>query len=100
MRHFLPVLKNFPDKYIYEPWTAPRAVQEKAGCIIGRDYPEPIVDHAQASQDNKAKMKEAYEAHKQGDMMPLVDGDGPAVNDAGDSSKSRPSCRKRKQPPA
>ena len=26
----------------------PIEVQEAAGCVIGRDYPEPIVDHAQA----------------------------------------------------
>jgi FAD binding domain of DNA photolyase len=40
-------LAKYPDKYIYEPWTAPKAVQEKAGCIVGRDYPAPIVDHKQ-----------------------------------------------------
>ena len=26
----------------------PEDVQEKCGCVIGRDYPEPIVDHAEA----------------------------------------------------
>lgn len=35
-----------PAKYIYEPWLAPLEVQRKAGCIIGKDYPRPIVDHA------------------------------------------------------
>lgn len=29
---------------------APKAVQEQAGCIIGRDYPFPIVDHAEVSK--------------------------------------------------
>ena len=24
---------------------------ERAGCLIGRDYPEPIVDHAQARRE-------------------------------------------------
>jgi len=38
-------LSKFPDKFIYEPWTAPKAVQEKCGCIVGKDYPKPIVDH-------------------------------------------------------
>ncbi len=32
---FLPVLKDYPAKYIYEPWTAPLDVQRKANCIIG-----------------------------------------------------------------
>eukprot|EP00897_Mesotaenium_endlicherianum_P010804 jgi/Mesen1/9752/ME000698S09229 len=41
IRHFLPVLKDMPAQYIYEPWTAPLAVQKKAKCIIGTDYPSP-----------------------------------------------------------
>jgi len=41
---YLPVLQNFPLEYIHAPWTAPRSVQEEAGCIIGKDYPEPIID--------------------------------------------------------
>jgi cryptochrome len=52
VRHFLPVLKNFPDKYIYEPHKAPLEVQVKAKCIIGKDYPFPIVDHQTASKEN------------------------------------------------
>lgn len=41
-----------PDKYIYEPWKAPLAVQATAKCIVGKDYPQPIVDHAAASKAN------------------------------------------------
>ena len=26
----------------------PADVQRECGCVIGRDYPEPIVDHAEA----------------------------------------------------
>ncbi|NXI52898.1 CRY1 protein, partial [Chloroceryle aenea] len=32
---YLPVLKNFASKYIYEPWTASEEEQKHAGCIIG-----------------------------------------------------------------
>ena len=35
-RHFIPALKTFPAKYIYEPWKAPMADQKKANCIIGK----------------------------------------------------------------
>ncbi len=59
-------MQDMPAKYIYEPWTAPLAVQQAAGCVIGRDYPAPIVDHAAASKANMAKMKAAYDAAKQG----------------------------------
>ena len=60
IRRYVPVLKDMPAKYIYEPWTAPRAVQAKAGCIIGVDYPAPIVDHAVVMKENMEKMKQAF----------------------------------------
>jgi deoxyribodipyrimidine photo-lyase len=28
----------------------PRSIQEEAGCLIGLDYPAPIVDHGWARQ--------------------------------------------------
>ena len=64
VRRWLPQLKNYPSKYIYEPWLAPIADQKKAGCVIGVDYPKPIVDHASASKENMNRMAKAYEAHK------------------------------------
>ena len=33
-------------------------VQEKAKCIIGKDYPPPMVDHKAASQRNCRNMEE------------------------------------------
>ncbi|KAE7997375.1 hypothetical protein FH972_002016 [Carpinus fangiana] len=60
IRHFLPVLKDMPKEYIYEPWTAPLSVQTKAKCIIGRDYPKPVVPHDSESKECRRKMAEAY----------------------------------------
>ncbi|KAK4794641.1 hypothetical protein SAY86_012635 [Trapa natans] len=60
IRHFLPVLKDMPKEYIYEPWTAPLGVQTKAKCIIGKDYPKRVVCHDSASKDCRRKMGEAY----------------------------------------
>jgi len=60
IRKYIPVLAKFPAKYIYQPWEAPLATQKAAGCIIGVDYPRPIVDHAIKSKENLAKMKAAY----------------------------------------
>jgi deoxyribodipyrimidine photo-lyase len=48
VRRYVPELTEVPDQYLAEPWTMPREVQEQVGCRIGRDYPEPIVDHAEA----------------------------------------------------
>ena len=64
MRRWLPRLANFPAKYIYEPWLAPIADQKKWGCVIGVDYPKPIVDHAVVSKANMDKMNKAYAAGK------------------------------------
>lgn len=46
-------------------WTA-QAVQRGCGCVIGTDYPRPIVDHKHISKVNMQRMKEAYDAHKAG----------------------------------
>lgn len=66
VRHWLPQLRNYPAKYIYEPWKAPIADQKAAGCIIGVDYPKPIVEHQSVSKENMGRMAKAYEAHKAG----------------------------------
>ncbi|XP_042411116.1 (6-4)DNA photolyase-like isoform X1 [Zingiber officinale] len=60
IRHFIPVLKDMPNEYVYEPWTAPLSVQRKANCIIGKDYPRPVVSHDTASKECKKKMGEVY----------------------------------------
>ena len=64
VRHFIPALKRMPKKYIYEPWKAPLEVQRACGCIIGVDYPKPIVDHAVISKVNMGRMNKAYAANK------------------------------------
>jgi deoxyribodipyrimidine photo-lyase len=46
IRRYLPELAKVPDKYIHAPWTMPAAEQQRAGCVVGRDIPAPIVDHA------------------------------------------------------
>ena len=56
-RRWVPELANYPDRFLFEPWRAPRAVQEKAKCIVGKDYPETVVEHKAASASNTEKMK-------------------------------------------
>lgn len=60
-RRYLPVLKNFPTKYIHEPWNAPEAVQRASKCVIGKDYSVPMVNHAAASRLNMERMKQVYQ---------------------------------------
>jgi len=46
IRRYLPELTRVAEKFIHAPWTMSAAEQQRAGCVIGRDYPLPIVDHA------------------------------------------------------
>lgn len=64
IKKWIPQLKNMPSKYIYEPWKAPIHIQREAGCIVGKDYPFPIVDHDIVSKENMNKMKLAYDSSK------------------------------------
>ncbi|MFL5862616.1 MAG: cryptochrome/photolyase family protein, partial [Solirubrobacteraceae bacterium] len=48
VRRYVPELEHVPDAYLREPWKMPTEVQERVGCRIGHDYPQPLVDHAQA----------------------------------------------------
>jgi len=57
IRYWVPELKDFPIKYIYEPHLAPVTLQEQSGCIIGKDYPYPIVDRKASAKENLAKFK-------------------------------------------
>ncbi|CAL8350302.1 unnamed protein product [Merluccius merluccius] len=66
IKKYLPVLKKFPTEYIYEPWKAPSSVQQAAGCIVGKDYPRPIVEHEVISKKNIQRMKTSYAKRSQG----------------------------------
>ncbi|KAG7496369.1 cryptochrome-1-like isoform X1 [Solea senegalensis] len=61
IRRYLPILRGFPAKYIYDPWNAPESVQKAAKCIIGVHYPKPMVNHAEASRLNIERMKQIYQ---------------------------------------
>ena len=46
IRRYLAELAHVPEKFIHAPWRMSAAEQRQSDCIIGRDYPAPIVDHA------------------------------------------------------
>lgn len=44
IRQYVPELAKLPDKHIHAPFAAPAMVLQQAGIVLGRDYPEPVVD--------------------------------------------------------
>ena len=48
VRRWVPELARLPTAYLQAPWTAPAEVLLRAGVTLGKDYPAPIVDHAEA----------------------------------------------------
>lgn len=60
IKRFLPQLKDVPEIYIHEPYKMPVSLQRKLSCIIGSDYPEPVI------KLEKIKSKSIY-LHKTAD---------------------------------
>lgn len=46
--HWVPELKYLDRRWIHQPWMAPAEALDDAGLVLGKDYPEPLVDHATA----------------------------------------------------
>ncbi len=56
IRAWIPALRDVPTRYAHEPWRMDREEQRAHGCVLGRDYPEPIVDHAAAARAAKERV--------------------------------------------
>jgi len=56
IRRWVPELVGVPLVFLHTPWTMPPATQQATGCVIGRDYPAPLVDHAAAVREAKRRL--------------------------------------------
>jgi deoxyribodipyrimidine photo-lyase len=59
VRRWVPELARVPQRYVHTPWEMPSEVQREAGCLIGQDYPAPIVDHGWARERTLAAYGQA-----------------------------------------
>jgi len=55
IRRYLPQLANLSAREIHAPWLLSRERQRQAGCVIGTDYPPPVVEHAAARAKTLAR---------------------------------------------
>ncbi len=62
IRRYLPELAHVPDAFVHAPWTMGALDQQASGCVIGRDYPAPVVDHAR----QRAKTLALFESARSG----------------------------------
>jgi len=80
VRFWVPELKNILTKFIYEPRKAPALAQQVAKCIIGKDYPKPIVEHSKAKEANLTAFKASSDRLKsvQKTKRPATDTNAPS----------------------
>ena len=57
VRRWVPELKQLSNKVIHQPWTAAPLELASAGVKLGKDYPEPIVDHKEGRERALAAYK-------------------------------------------
>ena len=61
IKSWVPSLKNVPTEFIHQPWKMPLVTQNESGCVIGRDYPSPMLDESKSRREGVAR---AYSARR------------------------------------
>ena len=49
-KKYIPELKDMPNKYLFNPWEAPKDILDSANVKLGKDYPMPIVEIGSSRQ--------------------------------------------------
>jgi deoxyribodipyrimidine photo-lyase len=87
VRRWVPELTSLPDEHLAQPERTPPLLQRSVGCVVGRDYPAPIVDHATATRAAKERIfavRRTEEARAEAERVYLKHG-----------SRRRPGARRR-----
>ncbi len=60
IRTWVPELAALPDEYIHQPEKMPISVQQKYGCILGKSYPYPMIEHSLARERTMIAYKASF----------------------------------------
>ncbi|MDC6451383.1 deoxyribodipyrimidine photo-lyase [Alphaproteobacteria bacterium] len=60
IKKWVPELKNISETWIHEPWKMELNNQKSFKCIIGKDYPTPIVDHTISIKYARLRIAEIF----------------------------------------
>ncbi|MEO1856891.1 MAG: FAD-binding domain-containing protein, partial [Rubritalea sp.] len=57
IKKWVPELAEVPCSYLAQPELMPELEQQFCGCVIGKDYPEPLVIHSVAYKKAQSKIR-------------------------------------------
>jgi deoxyribodipyrimidine photo-lyase len=67
IRRWVPELAAVPAAHVHTPWTMSSSQQRESGCVLGEDYPLPIIDHAMIRERTLRAYRAAREAYERGE---------------------------------